>query len=230
MSVQPPDLVEVIEMKTSDLREFAAIPVVLVLLGLLFVVLLAADAGVWAWIVLGVALLAALVGGGLVLARRPSHPSAPTRPSLPEGAARAVGDGTRRVLVVADVACPPAALRDALTAGAGSGVPTEVFVVAPALGSRTSRWTGDDHAYRDAGAHLEATLAALGRLGLPSRGHVGSHDPLQAVEDGLREFAADEIVFAVHPAADANWLEEGVVEEARGRYPIPVRELVVQGS
>jgi nucleotide-binding universal stress UspA family protein len=105
-----------------------------------------------------------------------------------------------------------------------------VLVIAPALGSRTARWTGDDHAYRDAEEHLEVTLEALDELRVEARGHVGAHDPLQAVEDGLREFPADEIVLAVHPAGRTNWLEEGVADDARSRYPCPVRVVTVGGG
>ena len=78
--------------------------------------------------------------------------------------------------------------------------------------------------------HLEATLQALAALHIEASGHVGSHDPLQAADEGLREFDPDEIVFAVHPEDDANWLERGVVEAARARYPLPVTALTVTRS
>ena len=42
-----------------------------------------------------------------------------------------------------------------------------------------------------------AVLGALRELRVRASGRVGSHDPLQAADDGLREFRADEIVFAV---------------------------------
>ena len=37
---------------------------------------------------------------------------------------------------------------------------TEAFVVAPAVGLRVSRWTGDQADYDAATAHLDATLRA----------------------------------------------------------------------
>jgi hypothetical protein len=131
-----------------------------------------------------------------------------------------------RVLLIVDDACAPAELAAALAAHGEHGQ-TAAFVVAPALGSRIARWTGDEHAYREAAARLDATLAALAALSISSSGHVGSHDPLQATEDGLREFPADEILLAVHPDGQTNWLEEGVPDAARARYPIPVRTLTV---
>jgi hypothetical protein len=213
-------------MKRENLREFAAIPIVLVLLGLLAIVLFAADAGLWAWIGVGVVVLVALVVVALVTMARPHHPRAHASPSYPAGAAAPIGDGVHRTLVIADDACAPGELGHAI-AGLRKAGPAAVFVIAPALGSRTARWTGDEHAYREATAHLEATLAALRELDLEADGRVGSHDPLQAADDGLREFAADEIVFAVHRGGEENWLERGVVDAARARYPVPVSEIAV---
>jgi hypothetical protein len=63
--------------------------------------------------------------------------------------------------------------------------------------------------------------------GQPTKTFVGAHDPLQAADDGLREFPADAIVFATHPDGRANWLEEGVVETARRRSSVPVSHVVV---
>jgi hypothetical protein len=216
-------------MRRENMREFAAIPIVLVLLGVLAVVLLAADAGVWAWIIVGTVVLVALVAFALLYMARPHHPPAPATASLPTGAAAHVDDGVHRTLVIADGACRPDELGRAI-AGLRTEGAAEVFVIAPALGSRTARWTGDEHAYQDGVAHLEATLQALAELDVTAGGHVGSHDPLQAVEDGLREFPADEIVFASHPGGEANWLERGVVDAARARYPVPVIEIAVARS
>ena len=43
----------------------------------------------------------------------------------------------------------------------------------------------------------------------------------------MREFAADELVFATHPDDHANWKERGVVEIARDRYDLPVAHVAV---
>ena len=68
-------------------------------------------------------------------------------------------------------------------------------------------------------------LRALADLGLEATGHVGSHDPLQAADEALREFPADEIVFALHGNGGTEWLEQGVLDLGRDRYAIPVRAL-----
>ena len=203
--------------------EFIAIPMVLGVLGMLAVIMIALTSGLWAWIAVGVIILVALVTVAVLAMRRPHHPPAW---SSAEAAAH-VDDGVHRVLLIADDTCSPGELGAALAARGGVDR-TAVHVIAPALGSRTARWTSDEHAYEEAGKHLEETLRALGDLRIDADGHVGPHDPLQATDDGLREFAADEIVFAVHPSGDANWLEEGVVADARARYPIPVTELAVE--
>jgi hypothetical protein len=184
--------------------ELLAIPVVLVGVAVFALLYFAADAGVWAWVVLGLVLVAALALVAVGLARRPR--------ARFEGAAAPAGDGVHRVLLVVDDACSASAL-EALGGGG-----TTFFVVAPAVSSRTARWTGDEQAYGHAEEHLAGTLAALGELGFEATGHVGSHDPLQAADDGLREFPADEVVFALHGG-------DGVVDAARSRYGVPVREL-----
>jgi GABA permease len=131
-----------------------------------------------------------------------------------------------RVLVIADESVTFDSFSDTITAHA-AGRPIEAFVVAPALSSKLARWTGDESAYRTAQEHLDATVAALSSAGIAASGEIGPHDPLQAADDGLREFPANEVVFATHPDDTANWLEQGVVEEARARYALPVTHVVV---
>ncbi|MCZ7588931.1 MAG: hypothetical protein M5U27_08790 [Gaiella sp.] len=211
----------------GNAREFGAIPIVLAVLGALALVMLAYTQGLWAWLALGAIMLAGLVGIAAYRAATPHHPSAASSPRVErEPVAR---DGVHRVLVVADEACAPGQLGTALAQHPHPG-PTEVFVVAPALGSRTARWTGDDRPYEEAARHLDTTLEALRELRVRADGRIASHDPLQAADDGLREFPADEIVFAVHPDGEANWLERDVLESARARYPVPVTALTVARS
>ena len=95
--------------------------------------------------------------------------------------------------------------------------------------SRLGAWTGDESAYEDARRHLAATLEALGQVGIDAHGRLGPHDPLQAADEGLREFAADEVVFATS-ADGENWLEQGVVEEARARYGVPVTHVLAPSA
>jgi len=202
--------------------EFTAIPVVVVVLGVLAVIMLAFVTGLWAWLALGVVFLVGLGTVVLLAVSRPHHRAAA---SATIGPAEHVDDGVHRVLLVADDSCPAEMLREVVAGRPRDGI--SVFVVAPALSSRLARWTSDERAYDDARKHLEATLTQLRGLHVDARGDVGSHDPLQAADDGLRRFPADEIVFALHAPKEANWLEQGVVEAARSRYPLRVSELTV---
>ena len=203
--------------------EFLAIPVVLVVLGVIAVILLAADAGVAAWLVVGVFTLVVLIVGAVVVMRRPRPAGVSEGSSRFEGGAAPARDDIHRVLLVVDDMCTPGDLRG--LADAHGGNRTAVFIVAPAVGSRISRLTGDEDAYAKAQGHLDDTVQALTNLGFDARGHLGSHDPLQATDEALREFPADEIVFVLHGGDETAWLERGVVGLARDRYSVSVSEL-----
>jgi hypothetical protein len=106
----------------------------------------------------------------------------------------------------------------------------EVLVVAPALNTRTRFMFSDtDAAIGRAEEVQEETVERMVEQGVDAAGDTGESDPLQAVEDALQTFEADEIVLFTHPEGRRNWLEEGVVEEAEGRFDRPVRHLVVEG-
>ena len=101
-------------------------------------------------------------------------------------------------------------------------------MVCPALTGRVRRWFSDvDSGVAAASQRLEASLAELAGLGVTARGEIGDGDPLQAIDDALRVFAADEIVISTHPRQRSNWLEKRVVERARARFAVPVTHVVV---
>src|SRR6266566_1294202 len=77
------------------------------------------------------------------------------------------------------------------------GSRTEVLVVTPALNTPLKHWVSDDD------------------------------EPLQAIEDALRTFGADEIIISTHPEGRSNWLEKGVVSGARERFAVPITHVVV---
>ncbi len=96
------------------------------------------------------------------------------------------------VLLLADGFAVP--LRDAI---AGRSEPVaRVHLVAPALvGPLDWLATADDAAHRRAEVRvLEAEWTLAGEVDVD--GDAGDVDPIQAVEDALREFAADEILIA----------------------------------
>ena len=214
-------------MKDDSTRiELMAIPIVAVLFGIGLVLFIAASEGLWAWLFVGAAgvLVAALVIARY--ARRNPHPAVSTpAPQSPPGTG--VGDdGTYRVLVIADESCVDPAFAVELSEHA-AGRQISALVIAPAIGSRLARWTGDESQYVDARKHLDDTVAALAAAGISATGETGADDPLQAADDGVREFAPSEIVFVTKAGTGTDWVERGVIEAASSRYAVPVahREL-----
>ena len=141
----------------SNRVEFMAIPLMVVLLGALFVVFAVAEIGVWAWILTGVVILAAILMLVWRVAERHRHPPAADAPRPAEQPRPA---GAHRILVVADESCAPGAIRETVAARS-AGRPSVAFVVAPASGSRLDRLTGDEAGYEEAARHLDETLAEL---------------------------------------------------------------------
>jgi hypothetical protein len=108
------------------------------------------------------------------------------------------------------------------------GVREDVLVVAPALNTPLRHWTSDEDRAREAAQErLEASVSQLRDAGINARGEVGDDDPLQAIEDALRTFGADEIILSTHPEGRSNWLERGVVGGARERFTVPITHVVV---
>jgi hypothetical protein len=107
----------------------------------------------------------------------------------------------------------------------------EVMVVAPALNSRWKFWTSDtDEAIARAEEVQQETVERMDEEGIDAAGDTGESDPLLAVQDALQTFPADEIVLFTHPGGQHNWLEEGLVDEAKERFDAPVRHLLVEAS
>jgi hypothetical protein len=132
-----------------------------------------------------------------------------------------------RILVVANETLSGAALRDEIEHRA-AGEDTEVFVVCPALNTKLKTWTSDDDAARaQAHGRLQGMLDALDKGGFKATGDIGDGDPVQALEDGLRVFGADEVIVSTHPPGRSHWLERDVVERSRERFDVPITHVVV---
>lgn len=133
----------------------------------------------------------------------------------------------RRILVVANETAGGQALREMIRERT-QGTRTELLVVSPALNTPLKHWTSDDDAAREAAQErLDNSLARLREAGLEARGEIGDGEPLQAIEDALRTFGADEIIISTHPEGRSNWLEKGVVSGARERFRVPITHVVV---
>jgi hypothetical protein len=134
----------------------------------------------------------------------------------------------RRIVVVANETLTGQALRREI-AHRMRGQEAEVRVVCPALNlSKIKHWVSDeDEARRQAQQRLDAVVARLEREGIQVHGDIGDADPVQAMEDALRLFPADEAIISTHPPGRSNWLERDVVQRARDRFPLPISHVVV---
>jgi hypothetical protein len=104
----------------------------------------------------------------------------------------------------------------------------EVLVVAPALNTKTRFFLADpDPAIERAEAVQEETVERLDEAGIDAAGDTGEEDPLLALQDALVSYDADEIVVFTHSSGKQNWLEDGLVEQAKERFDAPVRHMVV---
>jgi hypothetical protein len=189
-----------------------------------FVLAFVDDIPTGAWIGFGIVVAVAIVLSSIAAVLV----FASDRPSVEPGVRRraAPGDDVLHLLVLANETIGLEALRAEVCSRAG-GCRSDVLVVAPALNTPIRHWTDDeDRAREEARARLEDELAVLSELGIPAKGEVGADDPLQAIDDALRTFPADEIIISTHPEGQSNWLEEGVVERVRTAYGLPVTHVI----
>jgi hypothetical protein len=182
------------------------------------IVVAAVAGGKWAGIIVFIVLSTAVVAWWLH-ARRDEKPIQ-TRP-------RPHAEGERRILVIANETVGGHTLRSMILEKS-LDVREEVLVVTPALNSPLKHWVSDEDGARAAAQRrLDDSLAKLADAGVQARGEIGDDDPLQAIEDALRTFGADEIIISTHPEGRSNWLERGVVENARERFAVPITHVVV---
>src|SRR5205809_5850588 len=175
--------------------------------------------GKWAGII--VFLVLTLAGAAYVLRARRHEP---TRQSVPGRRGR---ENERRILVIANETVGGERLRDEIHSRS-EGYDEHVLVVTPALNSHLRHWASDeDNARVEAQKRLDASLERLRSRGIDARGEVGDAEPLQAMEDALRLFGADEIIISTHPEGRSHWLEKNIVQAARERFAVPITHVVV---
>ncbi|MGH3034496.1 MAG: hypothetical protein ACRDON_08050 [Gaiellaceae bacterium] len=103
-----------------------------------------------------------------------------------------------------------------------------MLVVSPALNSRLRRWFSDEDGARvKAQARLVSSLTTLADDGIVALGEIGDADPVQAIEDALCTFRADELIISTHPAGRSNWLERHVVRRAFECFRLPITHVIV---
>lgn len=136
---------------------------------------------------------------------------------------------SRRLLVVTTVHVEGNVLRERVRAHAGTD-DAEIRVVAPASDVSPLQWlaSDEDDARAEAAAKAEESARAVSPEAGRTEAEVGDVDPVQAIEDALREFPADEVLVVTGPGRETGWLEEGAPREALERFDVPVTHLVVE--
>lgn len=126
----------------------------------------------------------------------------------------------KRVLVLATVPVEEDVLREAVA----DVDDADMRVVAPASDISKLDWltNAEDDARREA---AEVAGRTAGQVG--GDAEVGDTDPVQALEDALREYPADEVVVVTAPGEQATWLEDDAGERARERLGVPVRQVAL---
>jgi len=192
----------------------------LLTVGYFALIVVAASIATW----LGVVVFVALTATALILWLRSRSNEPVLRPAVPT---RGGGEDERRILVIANETVGGAELMQILRSKS-EGVREQILVVCPALNSQVRTWASDeDGARAEAQRRLDASLSRLRQDGVQASGEVGDGDPVQAIEDALRTFGADEIVISTHPEGRSHWLERNVVGHARERFDVPITHVVV---
>jgi hypothetical protein len=168
---------------------------------------------------IGTALGAAAVLAILVIAAR----------QKPRGAiGEAPQAGRRRILIV--VTGPvdePAEVERVISIAHLNGETADVRVLAPARIGFLDRWASDVEGARESAQRtLVTTVAGLARAGIDAEARVGDEDFVQAVEDQLQGFRADEVILVSADAAEGEKAEPAA-EELRSRLHAEFHHLVL---
>jgi nucleotide-binding universal stress UspA family protein len=199
--------------------EAEAFRFVVIVLGFFAAVILGKLAAGW-WVGLAVAAVGFVVL--LLLLREASKP-----PERQEAPAHVGGATDLRILVIANETVGGGTLREVIAQKA-EGYDEEVLVVCPALNSPLRHWVSDeDGARAQAQERLDESVGRLREAGVNVSGEIGDADPLQAIEDALRTFGADEVIVSTHPVGRSHWLERNVVGTARERFAVPITHVIV---
>ena len=134
----------------------------------------------------------------------------------------------RRLLVVATAPVDESTLREEL-GRRSAPEDAEVRVVAPFSELSPLQWLAneEDDARRSAEERAQSIAAAAEPEASQVEAQVGADDPVQAVEDALREFPADELIVVTRGDEESSFLEKDASGEAFRRFGLPVSHLVV---
>jgi hypothetical protein len=138
-------------------------------------------------------------------------------------------DQPARVLVVANRTAATPALLAAVRERAGSG-PARFTLLVPNTSSGLERFADpEDHSDSDAQGTLELALPLLEEaVGGEVTGMVGSHDPLDAIQDAVNLHGFDEIILSTLPQRVSKWLKLDLPSKLNG-LGLPVTTITASG-
>jgi hypothetical protein len=142
-------------------------------------------------------------------------------------------DGDFRLLVVATSSNISEPVRREIERRAEGRHPQTMVVVPALAGSRFEQAAGEvDEGIAHADEQREAAAEEAREAGakLVAEPRIGDSDPLLAIEDGLREFPAQEILIVTRPAEQAAWMEADLFDRAKERFRLPIAHFVVDNE
>lgn len=184
-----------------------------------------ALAGLLGGIAAGVPVWAVLTAGAALyyLRRRSARP-------IKTAPAHVGAEDERRILVLAREAVADDRLVHEIERAA-AGRRAQVLIVCPVFSSAVRRWTSDlDGGRARAQQGLDECLAQLRSAGIVASGQIGDEDPLQAIEDALRTFGADEIIISTRREERTSRRERDPVAAARERFALPIAHLAIDAE
>ena len=105
------------------------------------------------------------------------------------------------------------------------GADADIRIVAPASNVSRLGWLTNDEDRQRLQAEYRAADIARAIPGDPVEAGVGDTDPVQAIDDALKTFPADQIVVVTCGDENVSWLEDGAADTARERFDVPVTHL-----
>jgi hypothetical protein len=131
-----------------------------------------------------------------------------------------------RLLVVADAACSPPALADAIRERTLQTA--AICLVVPVRVSHLHFLTNDEESERSrAELSLARTVQILRRRGFAVTGKVGDDKPLESMTDALGAFPANHVLLAVPPERESYWLERNLLTNARRLTTVEISQVIV---
>lgn len=134
----------------------------------------------------------------------------------------------KKLLVVATAPVDEETVRQEVRRHSGEEE-AEVRVVAPAAELSPLQWLANDEddAREQAETRAEETAAAAEPEAGSVEASAGDTDPVQAIEDMLRDFPADELIVVTRRDDKATFLEKDAGASAYERFGLPVTHLTV---